>query len=108
MDSFDRGQRKELRRLAGLAHERELSAALTALEARFDQWRAGTLDAHGLSDAIHQFHDQSARDLYVTYTRLTPEIAVAQAIARGIIRADEVPTTICDALQPVIAFYARD
>ncbi len=37
MDSPEKAQRKELRRLAELAYERELSAALAALEAQFDE-----------------------------------------------------------------------
>src|SRR6266540_4029035 len=42
MDSFEKAQRKELRRLAGLAHERELAIALAALEAQFHEWHAGS------------------------------------------------------------------
>ncbi len=105
MDSFEKAQRKELRRLAGLAYERELSTALTALEAQFRQWHAGTLDVHQLSDAIHQFHNGIARDLYVTYTRLQPQVSVAQAVARSVLRAEEVPAALRDALHTLIAFY---
>jgi hypothetical protein len=105
MDSFGKAQRKELRHLAGLAYERELGAALAALEAQFQEWHAGKLDVHELSDAIHQFHNGVARDLYVTYTRLEPRVAVAQAVGRKILRDDEVPPTLREALQSLITFY---
>src|SRR5213596_1656285 len=104
-DSFGKAQRKELRRLAGVAHERELGTALVALQAQFQAWHAGQLDVHELSDAIHQFHNGVARDLYVTYTRLQPRVAVAQAVGRKILRYDELPPTLREALQSLIAFY---
>lgn len=105
MDSFGKTQRKELRRLAALAYGRELGAALAALEAQFHEWHVGKHDVHELSDAIHQFHDGVARDLYVTYTRLEPRVAVAQAVGRKILRDDEVPPTLREALQSLITFY---
>jgi hypothetical protein len=105
MDSFEKGQRKELRRLAGVAYERELGTALAALEAQFQEWHASRLNVHELSDAIHQFHNGVARDLYVTYTRLEPRVAVAQAVARKILRDDEVPPGLREALQTLITLY---
>jgi hypothetical protein len=105
MDSFDKAQRKELRRLAGLAYERELGSALAALETQFQEWRAGKLDVHELSDAIHQFHSGVARDLYVTYTRLESRVAVAQAVARKVLGDDEVPPTLREALRSLITLY---
>ncbi len=105
MDSFGKAQRKELRRLAGVAYERELGTVLAAIEAQFQEWHAGRLDVHELSDAIHQFHNGVARDLYVTYTRLEPQVAVAQAVARKVLRDDEVPATLREALRNLITFY---
>ena len=105
MDSFGKAQRKELRRLAAVAHERELGPALAALQVQFEEWNGGKLDVHGLSDAIHQLHNGVARDLYVTYTRLEPRVAVAQAVARKILRDDEVLPGLREALQSLITFY---
>ncbi len=104
-DSLGKARRKELRRLAGVAYERELGTALAALEAQFQEWHAANLDVHELSGVIHQFHNGFARDLYVRYTRLEPRVAVAQAIARKVLRDDEVPATLREALQSLITFY---
>ena len=78
---------------------------LLLLQVQFEEWNGGKLDVHGLSDAIHQFHNGVARDLYVTYTRLEPRVAVAQAVARKILRDDEVPPGLREALQSLITFY---
>lgn len=73
MEQFTRAERKELRRLAGLAYERELAHELTTIEAAFRAWRAGELSPFDLSDRIHAFHNGVARDLFVTYNRWDPE-----------------------------------
>src|SRR5690349_17462794 len=83
--ALTKGQRRRLRELAGLAHERELATELARLEAEFVRWRAGAIDAHELSDRIHAFHQGAARKLYVGYAIGDPRLAVASAIARGIL-----------------------
>ena len=55
--SFSKAQKREVRRLAGLAHERELAAAVDNLRAQFERWRAGEFDVFELNERIHQFHD---------------------------------------------------
>jgi len=99
-------QRKELRRLAELAYERELSAELGVLESHFGKWRQGEIDPFELSDAIHQFHQGPARDLYVANAGPKPEALVARALAREVLAEDEVPQAIREALQSMIAYYA--
>lgn len=105
MDSFGKAQRKELRRLAEVAYERELGNALAALKAQFQEWHVGKLNVHDLSDAVHQFHNGVARDLYVTYTGLEPRVAVAQAIARKVLRDNEVPPALREALHGLATLY---
>lgn len=90
-DFLGKAQRKELRRLAALAYERELATELEAVEAQFREWHAGNLDVHELSDLIHQFHDGVARDLYIMYTRGQPGSVVAQAVARNVLHENDLP-----------------
>jgi hypothetical protein len=84
---------KELRRrlldLTELAYERELSHELAELEAEFGRWRSGETNAFDVSQAIHEFHQVVARDLFSRYRPENAEIVVAQAIIRGIISNDE-------------------
>jgi hypothetical protein len=76
-------QRRRIRELAGIAHDRELAMALTALDGEFARWRSGAISVCELSDSIHEFHRGPHRDLYTRYTLGDPELAVAAAIAGG-------------------------
>ena len=51
---FTKLERKELRRLAGLAYERELAKALGSLEESFRQWKKNKITAFELSDLIRR------------------------------------------------------
>jgi len=108
MAEFTAAQRKDLRRLAELAYERELNEELGALEESFHQWRCGSINAYDLSQAIHEFHDGPARDLYVRYNRLKPDVLVAHAFARGVLTEKDVALSIRDALQTQIAHYVAE
>jgi hypothetical protein len=85
----DKTQRRRLLDLAELAYERELSRELADLEEDFRRWRAGETNAFGLSEAIHEFHQSAARELFSRYGRSDPELVVARAIHEGIISNDE-------------------
>jgi hypothetical protein len=61
---FTKAQRREVRRLTGLAHERELSTAAGRLQSEFDRWRRGEIDVFILNECIHKFHDGTSRELY--------------------------------------------
>ncbi len=100
-----KAQRRELRRLAALAYDRELAKELEAVEVQFRQWRAGNLDVHQLSDLIHQFHDGVARDLFVMYTGGQLGSVVAQAVARNALHENELPLDLRELLREQIAFY---
>ena len=90
-------QRNRLRDLASVAYERELSAELDSLEADFKAWRTGEINAFGLSEAIHAFHQEAARDLFKKYNA-NVEIAVAQAVHFGILSKGEVGSAILEHL----------
>ena len=91
----DKTHRQRLRDLASLAYERELSAELTALEHDFSRWRTGEVNAFDVSEAIHEFHQGPARELFSRYGHSELEFVVAGAIRRGIISRSEVgPDTL--------------
>ena len=77
--------RRNIRDLAAVAHNRELGAELRRLDDLFSQWRNGQLGAHELNEAIHHFHDGPSRHLWKIYTDSDPSLAVASAIARGVL-----------------------
>lgn len=102
MDSFTKEQRRELRRLAGLAHERELSTAAGSLEGEFGRWRRGEIDVFQLNEHIHKFHDGVSRELYKAYAMGRPELGVAVAIGRGVLKESEVDPAVLERLRGLI------
>jgi hypothetical protein len=100
-----KGQRRRLRDLAALAHERELSAELGKLEAEFARWRAGELDAFELNERIHAFHQGPSRALYSRYTSVDPDINVAWALVEGILIEADVGAEMIDLLSKHVGFF---
>ncbi len=96
---FTKSERKELRRLVGLAYERELAKALEALEESFRQWRKNKINTFELSDSIHKFHNGVARDLWSFYEAGYTELSARHAIAEGIILETEVSLGILEKLK---------
>lgn len=95
---FTKSERKELHRLLSLAYERELAKALESLEEKFGQWRKNKITPFELSDSIHKFHKGIARDLWSFYTNGDSEMAVAHAVAKGIILKTEINSDILEKL----------
>lgn len=105
MENVTKAERKQLRKLSGVAYDRELSSELEALEGRFAEWRDGGIGPHELSDAIHEFHQGPSRKLFVFYAQVDPRIVVARAIAYGILKEGEVPSAILPKLGQMIEYY---
>jgi hypothetical protein len=99
-----KSQRRRIRELAGIAYDRELSRELTTLEGEFARWRSGAIDAHDLDEKIHQFHQGPNRRLFTTYTGGAVELAVAAAIANGIISEAEAGPEMLGILRGGIEF----
>lgn len=98
-------QKAELRRLAALAHERELSAVVGDLQVEFQQWQKGEINVFALNESIHKFHHGISRDLYKRYDLRDIDWSVAGAIARGTLLEQEVDALLLDNLAGVIAFF---
>ena len=103
--NLTKGQRRAIAELAGIAHERELSAELAKLEADFKRWRAGELDPHDLNDRIHAFHQGPSRELWSRYTNSDKRYPVAFAIASGVLAESEVRVEILELLRSQIWFF---
>ena len=101
---FTKAQRRRLRELGAIAHERDLSAELSKLETEFGRWRAGEIDAHELSDHIHRFHQGPARKLFLEYDHSNLDFAVAHAIHRGLITEEEAGADVIEMLRVHLAF----
>ena len=100
-------QTRQARELATAAREAELSEALRELDVLFSDWRKGRIDAFQLSDAIHQFHDGQARDLFKMYSGLAPEDLAARAIAHELVAPEQIPRDLRRALGDWIEVWRR-
>lgn len=96
-------QRREIRRLAGLAYEREISNELDGLYSVFREWKNGALKPFDVSDAVHEFHQGPDRELYKIYNGPN-SFVVARAVARGLLSRDEVAKVLDERLEQMIEF----
>jgi hypothetical protein len=100
-------QKRQARELAAVAREAELAEALRELDVLFSDWRKGRIDAFQLSDAIHQFHDAQARELFKMYQGLPPEDLAARAIAQELVPPEKIPRDLRRALGDWIEVWRR-
>jgi hypothetical protein len=105
MQDLPKGVKRSLRRLAGIAHEREVRVCLLRLAESFAQWQAGTLDTWELTERIHRFHNGEARRLFIFYEQGRPELTVANALVSGVLQETECPSDVRAAIGNAIEFY---
>ena len=105
MSHFTKLEKKQLRKIAGIAYERELEKELSSLRDRFSAWHSGDIDAFQLSDNIHEFHQGPSRGLYNFYTSVDPHMAVARAIVEELVLEEEVPAELITKLVSTVDFY---
>ncbi len=90
MNDLTKKQRKHIREMAGVAYEREMSAALDKLLASFQKWKRGEMSPFDLDEEIHQYHNGKARDLYKQYATGDPDMAVLFALRKGVLKIEEL------------------
>ena len=85
-----KAQKRRLRDLAALAHERELASASAVLLERFRRWERKEIDVFELNNEIHEFHNGTSRTLYGRYVGMDPTFGVAHALKSGVLERTEV------------------
>lgn len=104
-NELTKSQRRRFAELAALAHQRDLDVELAKLEVEFQRWRAGELSGHDLSDLLHAFHQGPSRKLFNAYDPRFREIAVLDAVRRGVLTETEVGPEIMAILAPKMAIF---
>lgn len=97
-----------LREHAREAHEEELRRALVPVAEAFKRWERGELGSGELSEIIHRFHQGPSRELFVRYNTPYLEMAVAYAIAAGVLDRQKIPTELRDHLARALEFYESE
>ena len=107
MSSLSKTQKREVRRLSGIAYEKELSMAAGELQSQFERWRRGEFDVFVLNEHVHKFHDGISRELYKRYAMGDADWSLASAIGRDILKESEVDPAIVAILRNVIDMARR-
>jgi hypothetical protein len=97
--------KKLLREFMTEAYERELHRELTKLDASFAEWRAGKIGSGELSYRIHEYETGPSRELFQKYNNSPHDMSVAYAIVVGILKPDEVPGELLEAIRGPLSFY---
>ena len=105
LGNYPKAIRAEFRDLVGKAHERDLSQALEALEAHFERWRDGEISPWDLNDLIHQHHHGPSREIYNRYEGFDPNVMVAHAVRRGLLRPDELSPAMTEIIAPLLEAF---
>ncbi|HEY9025951.1 MAG TPA: hypothetical protein VIP05_16740 [Burkholderiaceae bacterium] len=100
-------QRRLLRELCVTAHEVEAREALASLDHDFQRWREEEINSFDLIEAIHDFHQHAARDLYNAYSGRDELLTAMRAVAKGFVAADDVPESLRPLLQAQIDVQRR-
>jgi len=101
--------KKELLALTQIAYEREMNTAITLLDQEFDLWRQKKLSAIDLSEKIHRFHNDTAKEIWHQYVPNTfHDLLVAKAIQKGIILRKEVSSELIEFLAPKIKLFEQE
>lgn len=108
-ESYNKPTRKRLRELSAVAHERELAGALNKLHEDFAAWQAGKIDVFELNDRIHQFHQQTSREIWKLYCYHGDEdLLVFRALKLGFLTEDEIGAELLAQIGPMIGFRRDD
>lgn len=108
MREYPKPIKRLIREYAARAYEAELGQALGELEAEFTRWRSGGLSAGELSDRIHTFHQDPARELWSRYNARIDDTLVAHAIVTGLLPRETIPGALLEAIEPILAFYEHE
>ena len=102
---YSKPVKKKLRQLVSQAYEAELSSELKLLAEKFKLWEEGMIGIWDLEEAIHKFHNGTARDLYKRYSYLSLEKILPYALHKGYVTFDDVPPEALHEMQVKAQFY---
>jgi hypothetical protein len=108
MTDYPKHIKKQLNTLMSVAYERELTRELTQLAARFDDWRAGKIEAGELHDLIHQYHQGPGLEIYKRYDFRDVDWTVARAVALGLLSEDEILADVWSNIESRVQFLRRE
>ena len=107
MREYPKKIKKMIREFAAEAHERELHRELAKLDRHFAEWRNGQLGSGALSIEVHEYETGPSRELFKRYNGELPDMMVAYAAAAGILKREEIPAELLEALHGPLEYFDR-
>ena len=89
----------KLEDLANLAYERELNRELSRLQQHLEQYRHRENKFFQMADMKLKFMQETSDEIDELYDHLAPRQAVSRAVALGLLRREEIPGDIRDAIE---------
>ena len=105
MQQYPKNIKRLLREYMAEAYERELHRELVKLDQSFAEWGEGKISSGELSYRVHQYETGPSRELYKKYNFSYHDANVAYAIATGILKRDDIPAELLEAISSLLAFY---
>lgn len=102
LSQYPKKIRKHLHELAFKAHENEMKNNLHRLSLKFDEWKQEQITNSDLNQAIHEYHDGTARELWKSYHHTDEDFFVARAVVHGFLSREEIPVEVYEALKEMI------
>ena len=87
------------------AYERGLHRELVRLDESMAEWRRGAIGSGEMSHRIHEWETGPSRALFKWYNYGSKDMAVAFAIAAGILDEGEVPPELLEAIGNVLTLF---
>ncbi|MFA5922887.1 MAG: hypothetical protein WC856_16635 [Methylococcaceae bacterium] len=104
MQQYPKNIKRLLREYMVEAYERELHRELAKLAQSFAEWRDGKISSVELSSQVHQYETGPSRELYKKYNDSYHDANVAYAIAASILKRDEIPVELLEAISSLLGF----
>lgn len=93
MLDLTKSERRTVQQLLAEAHEAEIAAALSDVEAAIREWRKGDILPSDVNARIHAFHNKS-QEIFKAYNHKDLVFALARAVALGFVANERVPETL--------------
>ena len=89
-DEYAKADRKLVRKLAGVAWERQLRDELNSIGCVIAEMQSGDLSPFDVNERVHQFHNGISRELYNLYSGPDPWFAVCRAHYDGVLTDEDL------------------
>jgi len=105
MAEISKKLKQRLRQYASRAWDAEVQATLQALAVKFERWKKGGMSSADLNDAIHEYHDGVAREIWKRFSTNKPGMPLAHAVAAGFVTKESLPAEVLEHIESMVEYF---